>query len=200
MNLKKWLPTLLTSLILSNLTIAQDVTFTLTEVTEFKIAGDSNLRTWDADITDIEAELVLTGTDELSLENLTAENIESINIAIAVAGIDTDTARLTTNLRNYLKGSDFPHITFSLNDVHSIDYQTDKAVITADGTITAAGVEKAVTLSVDSYVNANGSIRFKGVKDMLMTDFEIDPPTALLGTVRADNEIQILFDVTFAAH
>lgn len=185
-------------LFLCSQVLAQDLTYTLSDVAEFKISGDSNLRAWDGDVTDIEATLVLSGHNELSLENLTPESITSIDIRIAVAGIETDTARLTTNLRNYLKGDQFPHISYRLNQVQEIELQGDKAVITADGIITAAGVEKSVNMTVDAFINSDGSIRFTGTQDMLMTEFEIDPPTALLGTVRADNEFSVIFDVLFA--
>lgn len=178
--------------------MAQDLTLVLSDVAEFKIDGDSNLRKWEADATDIKATLILTDVEELTLENFTTESFSSFDITIAVAGIDTDTGRLTSNLRNYLKGDEFPHITFSLNQIHEIEHQNEKAVIKAEGTITAAGVENTVNLTVDTYLNNNGTLRFTGTQDMLMTDFDIDPPTALLGTVRAADEIQIIFDVTLA--
>lgn len=178
--------------------IAQDLTFVLSDVAEFKIDGDSNLRKWEADATDIKATLILTDVEELTLENFTTESFSSFDITIAVAGIDTDTGRLTSNLRNYLKGDEFPHVTFRLNQIHEIEHQNEKAVIKAEGTITAAGVENTVNLTVDTYLNNNGTLRFTGTQDMLMTDFDIDPPTALLGTVRAADEIQIIFDVTLA--
>jgi polyisoprenoid-binding protein YceI len=198
MHPKKIITTLIALFFIASSATAQNVTYTLSDAAEFTISGDSNLRTWEGDVTDIEATLVLTAEEGLTVESLTTESIESIDIRIAVAGIETDTGRLTTNLRNYLKGDDFPYITFSLNQIHEIDLQNEKAVITADGTITAAGVERAVTMTVDTFVNSDGSIRFTGTKDMLMTDFEIDPPTAMFGTIRADDEILITFDVLFA--
>ena len=42
------------------------------------------------------------------------------------------------------------------------------------------------------------SIRFTGEQEMLMSDFGIDPPTAVFGTVRSADEIVIRFDVTFS--
>jgi polyisoprenoid-binding protein YceI len=140
---------------------------------------------------------VLTGVDNLSIESLTPEAFKSLNINIAVSGIETDTDRLTTNLRNYLKKDEHPHITFDLNEITQIEKVNGKANITANGTINAAGVENNVTLNVEAFVQNDGKIRFVGTQDLLMTSFNIDPPTALFGTVRAHDDIQIIFDVTF---
>jgi len=44
----------------------------------------------------------------------------------------------------------------------------------------------------------NGEIQFTGSQELLMTDFGIDPPTAVFGTIRSKDEIRIEFDVTLS--
>lgn len=177
---------------------AQDVTYTLSDVQQFKIDGDSNVRSWDADINSAEATLVLTGVENLTLENLTPDAFASLDIVIAVSGIESDSGRLTSNLQGYLKKDDHPEITFNLSEVTSVEIENGKAVITAEGVVNAAGVDSNVTMNVDATINDDGTIRFVGTQDLLMTSFNVDPPTAMMGTIRSDDEIQILFDVTFS--
>ncbi|TVQ02492.1 MAG: YceI family protein [Balneolaceae bacterium] len=195
---KKIITTITVLLFVFSSAVAQDVTYTLADVSEFKIDGDSNIRTWAGDINEADATLVLTGVDNLTIESLTPEAFKSLHINIAVSGIETDTDRLTTNLRNYLKKDEHPYITFNLKEITQIEKVNGKANITAKGTINAAGVENIVTMNVEASVQNDGKIRFVGTQDLLMTSFNIDPPTALFGTVRAHDEIQIIFDVTFA--
>jgi polyisoprenoid-binding protein YceI len=195
---KKIITTITVLLFVFSSAVAQDVTYTLADVSEFKIDGDSNIRTWAGDINEADATLVLTGVDNLTIESLTPEAFKSLYINIAVSGIETDTDRLTTNLRNYLKKDEHPYITFNLKEITQIEKVNGKANITAKGTINAAGVENIVTMNVEASVQNDGKIRFVGTQDLLMTSFNIDPPTALFGTVRAHDEIQIIFDVTFA--
>jgi hypothetical protein len=178
-------------------TAAQDLTLSLTSIEQFKIDGEANVRDWDADITEANGTLQLNGVENLSLDSLTPESISSLTITIPVSGIESDSRRLTNNLQDYLKKDDHPEITFRLTDINSVVKNNNSASITANGTVNAAGVNKNITMNVDAVVNGNGSISFRGSQDLLMTDFNIDPPTAVMGTVRARDEIKILFNVTF---
>ena len=194
---KSYFITILAFLFAFSTATAQDVTYQLSEIHQFKIDGDSNVRSWDADVTEAEASLVLTGVDNLSLEALDEESFKSLTITIPVEGIESDSRRLTRNLQGYLKEDDFPTITFDLLQVNSITRADGKAQISADGLINAAGVENALSMNVEAELNDDGSITFSGVQDLLMTDFDIDPPTAIMGTVRSDDEIQIIYQVKF---
>ncbi len=188
---------LLALLFIFSTATAQDLTFNLSEIHQFKIDGDANVRSWDAEITEADAQLVLTGVENLSLDALTENSFGSLEISIPVEGIESDSRRLTRNLQGYLKGDDFPTITFSLQQINSVSHENGKAQISADGLINAAGVENTVSMNVEAELNDDGSITFSGVQDLLMTDFDIDPPTAIMGTVRSDDEIQIIYQVKF---
>ncbi|MCC5940190.1 MAG: YceI family protein [Balneolaceae bacterium] len=198
MKMKVIISTLLAFAFVFTSATAQDVTYNLSEVTEFKIDGDSNVRSWYGDITDANATLVLTGIENISADGLTPDVFSSLEINIAVDGIESDSGRLTSNLQSYLKGDDYPTITFKLTEITAIDANGNEADITANGVINAAGVDHSISMNVKAVVNSDGSIRFTGKQDLLMTSFDIDPPTAVMGTIRARDEIEIIFDVTFA--
>jgi hypothetical protein len=189
--------TLLTMLFLAGSLMAQERTLTIQETPEMKIDGDANVRSWDADIEAVDGQLILQNSPELTLDNLTAESIKELRLTIKVEDITSDSRRLTRNLQDYLKGDDYPEITFTLNEVTDIEKENDSAQITAEGVINAAGQDHNVTMNVTATMNNDGSIRFRGEQDLLMTDFGIEPPTAVMGTVRARDEIKISYDVTF---
>lgn len=65
------------------------------------------------------------------------------------------------------------------------------------GDLTIAGVTKPVDMTVTSYQDKAGKIRFKGSKKIKMTDFNIKPPTMMLGTIKTGNEITINFELVF---
>tara|TARA_R100001143_G_scaffold52481_1_gene47634 strand:- start:16867 stop:17466 length:600 start_codon:yes stop_codon:yes gene_type:complete len=176
---------------------AQDITLTLTDVQQFKIDGDSNVRSWDADITEAEGTLIFTEVEEFSLGSLSSDSFQSMNISIPVSGIESSSGGLTRNMQKYLKGDEHPVITFNLSEITAVELDENKATITANGVINAAGVDHNVTMNVNAVVNENGSVTFSGSQDLLMTNFNIDPPTAVMGTIRARDEIVILYSVTF---
>lgn len=189
--------TLLLFFVFSSAT-AQDITLNLSEIQEFKIDGDSNVRSWGADITEANGTLKLNGIEDFSLDALNSETFQSLNITIPVSGIESDSGRLTSNLQGYLKGDDFPEITFNLTEVTSIEHNGDKAIINANGIVNAAGVDSPVSMSVEAGVNPNNTVTFTGSQSLLMTSFNIDPPTAVMGTIRSRDEVEIIFQVSFS--
>ncbi len=177
---------------------AQDITLNLTEIQQFKIDGDSNVKSWEADITEAEGTINFSEIEDFSLGSLSSDSFQSMNISIPVSGIESDSGGLTKNMHKYLKGDDHPMITFNLTEITAVEFDADKATITANGIINAAGVDHNVTMNVDAVVNENGSVTFSGTQDLLMTSFHIDPPTAVFGTIRSHDEIVILYSVTFS--
>lgn len=175
----------------------QDRTLTVQGTPQMKIDGTSNIRDWDADVKEMDATLVLQNSEELSLENLTAESFKSLEITIPVESIESGSGGLTKNIHKYLKEKDYPNITFRLDSITDIVRENGTALITAEGVITAAGKENPATMTVTASMNPDGSINFSGEQELLMTSFDIDPPTAIMGTVRARDEFVVLYDVTF---
>lgn len=175
--------------------IGQDLTLNIQDSPTMHIYGDSNVKSWDAAVNQIDATLTLGNIETLSAENLTADAFQSLSISIPVEEIESESGGLTNNIHKYLKGEDYPNITFELNNVTNITEQNGSLLITASGVITAAGTDNPVEMQVTANVQ-NGSIQFSGEKQLLMTDFNIDPPTAVFGTIRSKDEFRVEFDVT----
>lgn len=174
-----------------------DTQLTLEPGYEMKIDGSANVRDWDADITTINATFVLSGFDFSSVESLTPDHFKTMELSIPVEDIDSDSRRLTRNLQGYLKVDEHPTITFNMNEVDSVTVEGNEAKITARGIVNAAGVDHETTMNVTATLN-DGTITFSGAQDLLMTDFNIDPPTAVMGTIRARDEITIIYRLTFS--
>lgn len=178
--------------------IGQDVQLNLQDSQNMHLYGEANIKSWDAAITQVNGSLTLQNIESLSAENLTAEAFQNLSLTIPVEQIEAESGGLTNNIHKYLKGDDYPNITFELNNVTNITEQEDGSLlITASGVISAAGADKEVEMQVTANV-ANGQIQFTGEKELLMTDFGIDPPTAVFGTIRSRDEIRIEFDVSFS--
>lgn len=164
------------------------------------IDGTANVRDWDSEVKKIDAEVVLKEFDLSDLSSLTAEHFKTLKLNMPVSDIESDSRRLTRNLQDYLKGDDHPYIKFNLKSIENVEAEdNNSAVVTAIGVINAAGVDHEVTMTVNASVNS-GTVTFSGTQDLLMTDFGIDPPTAVMGTVRARDEIQIIYSLTFSVN
>jgi len=191
--------TFLTLLATVQLAEAQNSDFQLTLEPgyEMKIDGTANVRDWDADVKTIDATFVLSEFDFSDLESLTPDHFKTMELTIPVEDIESDSGRLTRNLQGYLKRDEHPTITFNMSDVESVTVEDNEATIIAKGIMNAAGVDYETTMNVTATLN-DGTITFSGSQDLLMTDFNIDPPTAVMGTIRARDEISIIYTLTFS--
>ncbi len=185
-------------LFMAGAVLAQDVTLNVQDNYEMRLDGEANVRSWGADITELRGSLVLAEMEERSIQNLTPDTFKEMTLTIPVESLDSGSGGLNKNMHKYLKEDDYPNITFTLSEVTSVEVQEDgSALISANGTVNAAGKDHNITMSVTAKMNDDGSINFVGEQDLLMTSFDIDPPTAVFGTVRARDEMVITFNVNF---
>ena len=108
---------------------------------------------------------------------------------------------LDNNAYKALNATAYPEITFNLTrETLAAGSTADSYVMTAIGTVTAAGVSAPVTLMADASFQ-DGQVRLKGVQALKMTDFKVTPPTMsiLIVSVTCTDAINIYYDVTFAA-
>lgn len=185
---------------LTHFSYAQDadtgMQLTLEDGHEMVIDGTSNIRDWDAEVKTVNANFVMNQFDMSNLSSLTADHFETLELSIPVDDIESGSGKLTSNMHKYLKEKDHPMITFNLTDIDSVTINGNVATITANGIVNAAGVDHETTMTVDATFE-DGKVTFSGTQPLLMTDFNIDPPTALFGTIRARDEIDIIYSMTF---
>lgn len=176
---------------------AQETSLNLQNDHEVIIDGTSNARDWDGKVTSIDAEFLLNGFEGSNLEGLRPEHFKSLKLNMSAQSIEADGRRLTRNIHDYLKADDHPVITFELKEIKNIQANGNNADIEAEGVITAAGTSHTVLMNVKAEKGDNGSFIFSGEQPLKMTDFNIDPPTAMLGAIRAADEMTIYYTVRF---
>lgn len=185
---------------LTHFSYAQDadtgMQLTLEDGHEMVIDGTSNIRDWDAEVKTVNANFVMNQFDMSNLSSLTADHFETLELSIPVDDIESGSGKLTSNMHKYLKEKDHPMITFNLTDIDSVTINGNVATITANGIVNAAGIDHETAMTVDATFE-DGKVTFSGTQPLLMTDFNIDPPTALFGTIRARDEIDIIYSMTF---
>jgi len=176
----------------------QDARHALDPASNVTIEGSSNLRDWSADVPVVESDFVMSGFSGSDPQDLKPEHIRTLELRIPVRHIDTGNRAFTRNLHKYLLMDQHPRILYRLQRVEGITMEGGRAVIRSIGTITAAGREHRVTMRTHAIADKDGSIRFTGEQPLLMSDFGIDPPTALLGTVKAHDAVKVVYDVRYS--
>ena len=115
--------------------------------------------------------------------------LRAFDITIPALTLKSNKDGLDKNMYKALKADKHPQITFSLKRIEGAP-----GALKAIGMLTVAGVEKEVVLPLKT-TRKGENLGVTGVLDILMTDYGIDPPKAMMGMVRADPKIKITFDV-----
>lgn len=99
------------------------------------------------------------------------------------------------NIYRAMKPEQHPTVTFTVNKVTA---GAGVTTVTASGSLKIAGVTKPVSITASVKTNADGLI-IEGKLPVKMTDYSIDPPTALFGTIKTGNEVDVHFKMVFKA-
>lgn len=157
------------------------------------ISGTSNVHDWTSTVTE------LKGSGVFVLESSTLKSINSLEITVPVTSIKSSKGSIMDGkTHGALKYKEFSLISFQLVRVDGIEKTTTGFKVKATGNLSIAGTKKSISLTVDGKLLSDGSLNFKGSKALKMTDFNIPPPTAMMGAMTVGNDVTVNFDITLA--
>lgn len=160
---------------------------------EMTIYGSSNVRDWTMDVGEISGEINVQPASGDALPT-----VERVFVEMPVDSILSGRDSQNEKAHKALQKKAQPSIYFRSEAVNITTGSASDSTfgVAADGELIIAGERRNVTLQAEGTRLANGAYRFQGEHEMLMSDFDIDPPTALLGALRVTDELRIAFDVT----
>jgi polyisoprenoid-binding protein YceI len=160
--------------------------FVVAEQSKMVIKGTSSIHDWETNVTEI------NGSGVFALNSNSVESVNNFQMSIPVKSLESGKKGLDNKVYEALKANKSPKIEFQFRDANQIT----PGKITVNGKMTIAGKSKDVQLTSD-YKVENGNVIVNGSHSMKMTEFDVDPPTAMLGTVRAGDQIQIEYNLVF---
>jgi hypothetical protein len=164
--------------------------------------GDSTLHKYQMTAKVLEGSAALKGSASPDLvKAFQTGQVKAMVLVIPLQTLNSRDSGLDKNAYEALLAKDHPNIQFRLAGETLAPGPNPKTyVMTAWGTVTAAGQEAPVTLTADTTF-LDGQVRLTGIQKLKMTDFKVKPPTMsiLVLKVTCTDEIEIHYDVTFAA-
>jgi hypothetical protein len=130
-----------------------------------------------------------------------ASGTPDVQARVPVRALDCGKRRQNKDLYEAMKASDHPAIHYDIIKARIVappDSTQDHHVIEAIGNLTVAGETRTVRITLEGRRLENGRIHARGSLPMQMTNFDVEPPTAMLGLIRVRDEITVHFDITAA--
>lgn len=190
MNTKRLLPlTLLLSVFVLIAARPKTTTpLTFSADSNIRIEGTSSLHDWTCEASPVGGSLMIETIDGV------LTGIEQASAALPVSAIDCDNGTMNKKVRDALEAKAHPVIRYELKSAR-VTTADGRVKVEAAGQLTLAGVQKPFALHLQGSALENGRYRFQGSAPLLMSDFGIKAPTAMLGTLKTGDAVMLHFDV-----
>jgi polyisoprenoid-binding protein YceI len=162
------------------------------------IAGTSSVHDWTATtsavrITRAQLSAQAAGT-ALWDEAVKPGALEAFEIAIAANTLKSGKDGLDKNMYKALNTAQHPDITFRLTKMEA---GASAGALKAAGLLTISGVERPVTLELTTQAK-DATLVVKGALPLVMTDYGIKPPKAMLGVIKTNPKVTVTFEIVLA--
>jgi YceI-like domain len=157
------------------------------------ISGTSNIHAYTASTTTVRVTRAQLGGapagPDFWATALKPGALEAFEIAIPAATLTSPREGLDKNMHKALKVQEHPDITFRL-----LRFEPGAAgAVKATGLLRIAGVAREVALELKTQRN-DSSLTVTGEAQLLMTDYGIAPPKAMLGMLKTDPKVTVTFE------
>jgi polyisoprenoid-binding protein YceI len=176
---------LITSAISS--TFTQSTFYLQPENSQIVIQGTSTVHDWHMDLKSMNSEIIVKSSEA---------EISSVHFSCKAKDLLSDNSIMNSKTQDALKSKKYPEITFISEKITSLTKNGNNIKGKALGTLSIAGVKKTVEIPFNGTIS-NPKISISGSKKILMSDFNMESPTAMLGALKTGNEISIKFSVVY---
>ncbi|MFD1094260.1 YceI family protein [Salegentibacter chungangensis] len=158
---------------------------------DLKVEGTSNVHDWELDAEKMSGSL----TAELNEGQLT--EISKLDFTVVAESLNSGKGGMDKNTYKALKTNNYDKIIYTLAKVNNLDCTSaSQCKINTSGYLTIAGTKKPVDITFNAKVNGD-KIVLSGNKTLDMTDFNVEPPTAMFGAITTGKEVTIKFNTEF---
>lgn len=144
----------------------------------FLIKGTSTVHDWESVIN----EYTVNGA-------LNDHLIKDLEVAVQAKSIKSGKSIMDDKTYDALQVKTYPTITFTAKQLTIKDGKID-----GKGILTLVGQQKEVPFVATSKLLPNGALEVKGAVNLVMSEYGIEPPTAMFGTLTTGDEVTIEYN------
>ncbi|MBN2280116.1 MAG: YceI family protein [Candidatus Marinimicrobia bacterium] len=153
------------------------------------VSGTSSLHDWEMILSGFNASTKLNQQDDGSMV------LESAVFTANANNLSSDNSLMDKKAHEALNAKKAPEISFRQSETVTIPAGGEKS-LRIKGNLKIAGQSKLVTIPVNVTPQSNGTLLVKGILPITMSDYKMDPPTAMFGTVKAGDEVKVNFNIS----
>lgn len=155
------------------------------------IQGTSSVHDWEMKAQDVQAEFIGIQADgEL-------QNLNNATLKIKSSKIISENSTMNKKAHSALQSSKYPEITFTAQSVKNLTQNGSSFQATVVGDLKLAGKTKIVAIPVKGKYSGDRILKLQSNYAISMSDFEIDPPTAMMGALKTGDKVTLDFDLQF---
>lgn len=179
MTIMKKLNLLLVLTLVATMAFSQTYDSRLSE-SKMTISGTSTLHDWESVVENFSATVSMKEGDVMSA---TFEG--------KVKSIKSGTGSMDDNTYEAMSADKYPTISFKSKEI-----TTEGNNMVVQGTLTIAGKSQTIKMILTKEQWSEKSLKVSGSHTMKMSEYGINPPRAMFGTIRTGDEVTIKFDLT----
>jgi hypothetical protein len=156
------------------------------------VTGTSTLHDWEMRSENLSGEAIFnTGATG------SPESLESVMFKLNKTTLKSDKSGLDKRAYQAMNSSRHPEIIFRTNGSNNIRKSGDKYIVNTKGELTIAGVTRQVSVDATCINGDDEKLVCSGSRILKMSDFNIDPPVMMMGTLRTGDEITINYNIVY---
>jgi len=155
------------------------------------VLGTSNVHDWTIEAKEMKGNL------NFNLESGVLKTINTLNFSVEVEQLKSGKKGMDENTFKALKSKAHKTIDFSFSKVSKMTPTTNNTYnVEVQGDLTIAGVTKKVNLPITIVLVGKKAI-LSGKYNIDMTTYGVEPPKALMGTIKTGKDVTVDFKVTY---
>ena len=187
---------ILTLLLLTGMQVlwAQQEKFRLNDRnSEITVEGTSSVHDWEMQATDMNASM------QLILDENNVKDITKVTFSMHSEKLKSHNSIMDKKSWDALKSDKHSTIKFNLNSVSNFSVNGRSIRGTASGSLFIAGKSNPVSIPFTGSIKSGNTIMVTGQEKINMKDFNISPPTAMMGTLKTGEEVTVKFNMEFVS-
>jgi hypothetical protein len=117
-----------------------------------------------------------------------------VHLEVAADRMDCGNGTMNGHMLKTLKAKEHPLIAFEVGS-YGLTRAVDRTKAVLTGTLDIGGVQKPVTVPVELLDAGDGALRVTGAYELNMRDYDLQPPSLMLGTLKVREKVKVNFDL-----